>query len=455
MYPTEAVRQFLEKEKLSHVSVTCALSGGADSVCLLICLLYWQKQYALHISALHVQHNLRGEESQRDEQFCRQLCETLHVDLQVISVDVQKYRKQHTCSVETAARECRYRAFAEHAGGLVATAHTASDNLETVLFRLARGTGMKGLCGIPPRREQYIRPLLFVSRQEIEVFLAEQAISYITDSSNLQDDYSRNFIRHHLVPLMEQVHTGAEQSVSRMTEILRQEEDFLADTARHVFQEHRQPDGSLQNLHILHPALQRRCIALFLEENHLRSDYASVLSVQKLLEQGGQTELIRGELSAHVSQHVLSLQKKICSVPEAELVLGKNQIFPEYLVTAERIEKKNPDEFKKIYTKFANSALDYDIIKKSVILHGRKNGMYFKPSGRTHTVRIKKWLQTQPVSVRSTLHYLSDEAGLLWVQNLGVADRAAVTEHTENMLILHVHQSDTESTLDYHVAELY
>ena len=117
--------------------------------------------------------------------------------------------------------------------------------------------------------------------------------------------------------------------------------------------------------------------------------------------------------------------------------------FPEYSLIAERIPKNSPD-FEKIHKLFANSALDYDIIKKPAILHARKPGLSFRPSGKTHSVSVKKWLQTQPLPFRNVLHYLSDESGLLWVQNLGVAEHVSVTEKTENMLILHVHRNDTE-----------
>lgn len=455
MRPLDAVRHFLERQHIQNMHITCALSGGADSVCLLYSLLYFQKKYKLEISAMHVQHHLRGEESLRDENFCRTLCQKLHVPLQVISIDVQAYQKQHSLSVETAARECRYQAFSAHAEGLVATAHTASDNLETVLFRLIRGTGTKGLCGIPEQRDKYIRPLLRTSRKEIEAFISEQHLDYITDSTNLDTAYTRNFIRHTIIPLCSEINPqSSEHAVSMMTDILTQEEDFLEQTAKAVFIQHYQ-NHTMQNLETLHPALQRRCIALFLEANQIKPDYLMILNIQKLLQSGGQTEIIREKVTARVSQHVLFLEQKHTEISEIFLTLGENQIFPEYHVKAELVTKKNPDEFEKIHTLFANSALDYDIIKGYAVLHSRKNGLHFRPAGKNHTVSVKKWLQTQPVSERNSLHFLSDENGLLWVQHLGVSETAAVTESTQRMLILHVHRTDTKLTSDYHNSDVY
>lgn len=455
MHPPEAVRTFLDKYQIQNTHITCALSGGADSVCLLYCLLKYQKKYHLEISAIHIQHNLRGEESLRDENFCRSLCEAFRISLKVISVDVQAYQQQHGISVETAARECRYQAFAEHARGLVATAHTASDQLETVLFRLARGTGTKGLCGIPECRGNYIRPLLQSGRKEIETFLSDQNLVYITDSTNLDTVYTRNFIRHKITPLFSELcPNGAEHSVSMMTDILTQEENFLEQTAQAVYIQHYK-NHTMQNLDSLHPALQRRCIALFLEENQIKPDYRMILMIQKIISHGGQAEIIRGKITARVSQHILFLEKQRSEISEKILQIGENQLFPEYLVKTELITRKNSAEFEKIHTLFANSALDYDIIKGSAVLHDRKNGLHFRPAGKMHTVSVKKWLQTQPVSERKYLHYLSDENGLLWVQNLGIAERAAVTKATRHMLILHVHRTDTESTSDYHNSDVY
>ncbi len=450
MKPLESVRNFLERKQIQGQHVTCALSGGADSVCLLYCLLQFREKYKLEISAIHIQHHLRGEESLRDEKFCAELCKSLHVPLQIIAVDVQKFRQEEThkgYSVENAARECRYRAFAEHAAGLTATAHNATDNLETVIFRLARGTGLKGLCGIPEQRDRYIRPLLKSSRKEIEAFLTEQKINYITDSSNLEDVYTRNFIRHHIVPLFSGICAGSsEKNVAMMTDILTEEENYLELSARKAYAEHICPDGCLKELQQLHPAIQKRCIRQFLEEQELPSGYRTVTAVQKLLAKGGQAEIVRGKVTAHVSRHVLYLEYSQSKPPEKLLILGENQIFPGYLVKAECISRKNSAEFEKIHKIFANSALDYDIIKKSAVLHGRKNGLYLKTADRNHTISVKKWLQTQSVSERNTLHYLSDAEGLLWVEHLGTAERAAVTEKTQTMLILHVHRTDTRRT---------
>lgn len=264
MRPIDAVRNFLREEGISGVSVCCALSGGADSVCLLYCLLALREKFDLQLSAVHIQHNLRGEESLRDEDFCQKLCEKTGVPLTIIPVDVKSRAAEQKPSTETAARECRYAAFETIPCDHIATAHTASDQLETVLFRMARGTGLKGLCGIPPVRGRFIRPLLNVTREEILAYLHEHTVSYVTDSTNLSDDYSRNFIRHTIVPPLLELNAGTLQNTVRMTASLREDAAFLQDAADAAYAQALQEDGSLQGLAALHPALQNRCMARFL-----------------------------------------------------------------------------------------------------------------------------------------------------------------------------------------------
>ena len=181
--------------------VICALSGGKDSMFMLHVLLELQDALGITLSAAHMNHNLRGEESLRDEQFVRTYCDSLGISLVVGSADVSGYAKANKLGLEEAARILRY----EFLSGIspeakIATAHTAEDNLETLLLHLVRGCGLQGLSGIPPRRGQIIRPLLMTSRREIEDHLQKNSIPHVEDSSNDSDLFLRNRIRHHILP---------------------------------------------------------------------------------------------------------------------------------------------------------------------------------------------------------------------------------------------------------------
>lgn len=438
MHLLDEVRRFLKERNLSDCRITAAVSGGADSICLLHALFSLKDELSLDLQAIHIQHNLRGAESKRDEQFCRDFCEMHGIPLKVVSCNVSEYAETKHISIETAARECRYAAFAEHCEGIVATAHTASDNLETILFRMARGTGLKGLCGIPPVRGQFIRPLLHAPRTQVEEYLQSHGLTYVTDCTNAQDCYRRNFLRHHVVPKLKECNPSLEETCAEMAETLRIEEDFLTAQAQAAFTACRQPDGSLKHLETLHPALQRRCIGMLLKEYGLFNRQNTV-AVQSLLQNGGSLELVRGGLRAHAGRGLLWLESPASEILEKPLKIGKNCIFDGISVEASVIARMDSEKFATVHAKFTNFVLDYDIIKKCAMLHGRRPGLRLKTKGRAHSISIKKWLNAEvPPTERAKVHFLSDENGLLWVQGLGAAEHAAVTERTQNLLYLRI-----------------
>ena len=169
-------------------NITVALSGGADSVALIYALYRLREKLGITLSAAHLNHMIRGEEALRDEEFVKKLCKKYEIPLFCERTDVPAFAKIQGLSLETAAREVRY-GFLERVNcGVIATAHTASDNLETVLFNLSRGTALKGLCGIPPKRGIFIRPLILASRSEIEDYCKKNNLDFVTDSTNLSDD---------------------------------------------------------------------------------------------------------------------------------------------------------------------------------------------------------------------------------------------------------------------------
>ena len=198
--------------------VLVALSGGADSVALLHAL----RALGYPVQAFHLNHCLRGAESDRDEAFCRALCVRLGVELTVERVDVAAAAREQGNGVEETARRMRYARLQDAAQGMkIATAHTADDNLETVLFHLVRGTGPKGLAGIPPVRGRIIRPMLRVERMQIEEYLASIGQDYVTDSTNADDAYTRNRIRHTVVPALREIQPSAAQAAARLGDLLR------------------------------------------------------------------------------------------------------------------------------------------------------------------------------------------------------------------------------------------
>lgn len=244
--------------------VVCAVSGGADSTAMLHCLFSLQSELGITVSAAHYNHHLRGAEADRDENFVRELCKGLGIALRVSGGDVAAHAARTGESVEEAARHLRY-AFLESLDGVIATAHTADDNLETVLLNLTRGTSLRGLCGIPPRRGRIVRPMLCLTRGEIEAYLSENALPHVEDSTNAAPDALRNRIRQEVVPLLRRENPSLSQTVLRGSLLLRQDEAYLEQAAETLLRA-AQTDGgwSCAVLRGQPKALQSRAVRMLL-----------------------------------------------------------------------------------------------------------------------------------------------------------------------------------------------
>ena len=223
------VKDYIKKHKLLSLSdlYIVALSGGADSVALL--LLLDEMGYKIH--ALHCNFHLRGEESDRDERFCEDLCLKKNIPFHRIHFDTLMYAETHKMSVEMAARELRYRYFEQLRKDIgaegICVAHHQDDTVETVLLNLVRGTGLRGLTGIQPRNGAILRPLLCVTRTEIEAYLATKQQDYVTDSTNLETDFVRNKIRLQVVPLLRQLNPAVSENIVRTAEHLTEAQKVL------------------------------------------------------------------------------------------------------------------------------------------------------------------------------------------------------------------------------------
>lgn len=213
--------------------VICAVSGGRDSMALLHLMLELQNALSITVAAAHFNHQLRGEESQRDAEFVRQHCESLGIPVSMGQGDVAAYAKAHELGIEAAARTLRYEFLeALSPGSKIATAHNAQDNLETMLMHLLRGCSLHGLSGIPPVRGRIIRPLLTCSPEELSDFLTKHHIPHVEDSTNALDNCQRNRLRHHVIPLLLAENPRLSSAVSELCLQLGQEDQYLDTCAQ-------------------------------------------------------------------------------------------------------------------------------------------------------------------------------------------------------------------------------
>ena len=269
------LERFLRQQEMVRAGdrVICAVSGGADSVALLFALYLLKDKLEIELEAAHFNHNLRGAESSRDETFVRELCDRYDIPLHVGSGVITAGKK----GLEAAARDARY-AFLKSLPGKIATAHTADDNAETVLMHLIRGTGLKGLGGITPVHGRVIRPMLTVTRAEVEAFLEEWCLHHVEDSSNQGDAFLRNRLRHHVMPLLKEENPRLAENLSRMALRLREDEAVLS----------RESDfetlPTVESLKTMAPAIRSRVLEKFLRESGVKEpEDKQIRAVEALL----------------------------------------------------------------------------------------------------------------------------------------------------------------------------
>ena len=253
--------------------VICAVSGGADSVALLFAMYLLREKFKIDLEAAHFNHQLRGKESNRDEEFVRQLCDRLDIPLHVCVGKVEAGKK----GLEAAARDARY-GFLMSLGGKVLTAHTANDNAETVLMHLVRGTGLKGLGGIAPINGRLLRPMLNITRQEVLTFVKEYNLHYVEDSSNGTEDFLRNRLRHNVMPLLVQENPCFAENLSAMAMRLREDERLLDNLAQ------KSATDSVALLRAMPESLRSRVIVNFLKNGGVNEPEAEhITAVERLI----------------------------------------------------------------------------------------------------------------------------------------------------------------------------
>ena len=413
--------------------VTVALSGGADSVTLLHVMLELKDKYGIKVYAAHLNHSLRGEESDEDAQFVLELCKKMNVPLFIEKVDVAALAAENKEGIELAARNVRYAFLQRVARGKIATAHTADDNAETVLFNIARGTSLSGVCGIPPVRDNIIRPLIYCTRMQIEEYCKTNALEFRTDSTNADCQYSRNRIRHEVLPKLRIINNGCVSNISRMSDAVREDANYLSLTAKQQYELLVTPLGlPVKELKKLHNAVLSRVLLLHCKEKTgLTPDSYHLDCMKNLLEAGVRTQL-SGNVFAiksggYFDFDILSESNGI------ETEIGndfKNLKYPE-------IEFVFNDGYSKKINKFVfKNSFDCDKIKGKLVIRHRKNGDLFHQVGRNGTKTLKKLFNESHIqlSKRNTLCVLADDEGIVWIEGFGVDERVKVTDSTKQFV---------------------
>ena len=399
-------------------TVTVALSGGADSVALLHALWSLRDKLSINVKAAHLNHGIRGAEADRDEAFVKWLCLKFDIPIVCETVDIPSLAKEKGQSLELCAREVRYEFLSRNAEGLIATAHTASDNTETLLFNLTRGSGTKGLAGIPPKRDNFIRPLIFCSRYDVEKYCIDNSLSYVTDSTNLTDDYTRNKIRHKVVTTLKEINPSLEDAVVRATDILREDNEALEFFTNEALFKAISDDGLLcESVNNLPTAVAKRVIIKYAQtvETELKLDYLHVNALCEICKNGGKISLPCGYYG-EVKNGVLIINSE------------NNDEKPQFYAELVKVEKIN--------NLLSINLIDCDKIIGSPIIRTRKEGDFIRLKNRGCTKTLNKLFTENKVdiTIRDSIPVIADDKGVIWVYGMGVSQRCALNNNSTNVL---------------------
>lgn len=408
----------------SAPAVLCAYSGGADSSVLLHFLASYLKEKNIPLYAAHMNHMIRGDAADADEEFCRRTCEKLGIPFFVKKEDIPTVARKRGEGLEECARKERYAFLNETAerlgGALIATAHNATDNMETVIFNLVRGTSVHGLGGITPVRDgKIIRPLLFLTSEEIREFAESAHIEYVTDKTNFDTDYTRNLIRHTVVPTLRKINPRADSAVLRLSQSAREDDGALTQAAESFIAGRKYiPRGELRELDI---SVLSRVIMLLCGECAGRADISEKNISQvvsfALSEKNGQISLPKCTVFLHKdSVFVKKSGEELPPQPkEIELEMGKYTDFGEYTVGLFEKEEDILPLSENIYNLFIQQILPRDKIDGKIFIRTRRQGDTFAYKGKRRKLKKLMCDENIPQRLRDRLPLICSGEEILYV----------------------------------------
>lgn len=418
----QAVRQY---GMLQSGHVLVALSGGADSMSLLHVLLSMRDTMGFSVEAAHVNHGLRGAESDADEAFVRRECDRLGVPLHVLYADVYGEAAKTGEGLEECGRRIRYAFFASVARGEIATAHTADDNAETVLLHFARGAGLQGLCGIAPVRGAVIRPLILCTRADVEAYCAQNAIAFVHDSSNDSDKYARNRVRRHVMPVLRQINPAVSDAAARCSASLREDAAYLREQTDALLHEaNRQFGYDARVLCNAHPALRSRAVLRILSDwMQAYPDAKDVCAVECLLSSGGKVQTERN-VTVCVHGGILYRDRPPRYAWRADVCDG-TAALPVGVAKIQIVDAKN---IQNVHKRDLADYLCCDTIHDDVFFRSCLPGDCMTRVNSGCRKSVKKLLEERrvPAPYRSDIPILTDGTRVLWAYGIGCDEVFAV-----------------------------
>lgn len=428
-------------DNLIASGVLLGLSGGADSVMLLCFLLEYRRHENADfaIVATHLNHMIRGEEADRDEEFCLKLCKSLGVELIVEKSDVPAYAKEKGLGLEEAARNIRYSLFKDIISGrnninCIAVAHNMSDQAETVLFNIMRGSGARGASGIRPVRDNIVRPLIKISKADILFSLDAFGIEYVSDSTNFCNDYTRNYIRNEIIPAFNRICDNPDKMLSRFADNLRLDDNYLDSVAE---------DYLNNNSVVTSKSLLQLDYAIFVRVITRMAKNASV-EVSSSIISDVYSNLNKDSFAYSLIGGRFICERGVCRVSNGEepgadfltyVDLGESCIEAlgvDVIISKENIKKT----YSNVYKFSIQANLSSAIIKGRLYFRPKKDGDSLFYGGMTH--KLKKLFSDRKFSLsdKNSFPVLCDDSGVLWAPGFGVRDDGVPKEQRSDLFIL-------------------
>jgi tRNA(Ile)-lysidine synthase len=436
------------------------VSGGPDSICLLHVLFKLSEELKINIAAAHINHMLRGEESDSDQKYVESICDKLRIKLFAKAFDVEQIAIQRRISLEEAGRDCRYLYFSEVAelsgASKIAIAHNRNDQAETVLMHIIRGTGLDGLRGMEYVRENVIRPLLDVPREDIEKYCEDNLLFPRTDSSNLKDVYTRNKIRLGLIPYINDAFsTNITESIFKMAALIKDDHNFIEQSASKLYnqcvlkREAKRISLDITKLSGFHKAMVKRIIRIALDELkgslkgiesvHVKDicdlAYCGRTGAQLHLPDNVIVERSYDVLSFFYGEEISKASgfNKLIGIPGSTIVEDNNTIL-----TASVFVNIISLEAVQINQKSLTQLFDYEKLKVGINIRSRNNGDVFNPYKSPGTKKLKEYFIDNkiPRDKRDEIPLVAKNNEIVWIIGYKISDKFKVTENTKSILKL-------------------
>ena len=416
--------------------ILVGFSGGSDSVSLLHMLKTYSEESGAHIYAAHINHGIRGAEADRDEEFCRKVCDELRIKLFTLRADLPSIARERGESLETAARNVRYEYFdrimSENHIPLLATAHNANDNLETMIFNLCRGASLSGICGIPETRPcgggRVIRPILRMPKDKILLYCEENSLSYVTDSTNTDTDYTRNMIRAEIIPALCRINSGAVRNAARLSQSLHQD-SLCLESMKDMFLEGLAEGGSVETEKLNgspDAIVNRALISLYSDISEGRSLERVHIEAMRELSRNAvphSSVTLPAGIEAVIEEGRLWLRKKEEKAETEAYCIPIFEGCTHISQTNCQIIIANSQNTKNVYKNSIQISIESAKIKGGLYARSRLPQDKILMSGMHKSVKKLMCDKKIPLSLRSRLPIICDDDGIVAIPAVGIRDR--------------------------------